>query len=63
MNSTNLTFVDIRMLLGLLKYRSVCPSQQVDARLKELLCPVIIQKVEIPRDDHGPSNSNYNIRH
>lgn len=49
------------MLMDLLKHRSVRPSQNVEDRLRGPPHPAMDHKMEIPTDDHEPSNSHINL--
>lgn len=53
MESSDLIFDDIRMLLVPLKYRSVCLSQEMDTRLPSR--PAMNRKMDISTDDKGPA--------
>lgn len=62
MESAALYFEHIRMSLNLLKNRSICISQGVDARLEWPSCLAMDREMDVPTDDHGPSMSNTNLR-
>lgn len=48
--------------MDLLLHRSVCLSQNLDARLEEPHRSGINRKMDSPNDDHGPSSPNNNFR-
>lgn len=58
MDSTDLAFDDISMLLELLKHCSICRSQKVDSRLKGLPRQATDRKMDIPTKNYGSVNSN-----
>lgn len=57
------TFDAIKMSLNLLKHCSVRLPQEVDDSLEGPPCPVMARKMDIPIEDHGPSNSDINFTH
>lgn len=62
MESADLTFNDIIMLLDHLKHHHICLSPKEKARLEGFSCPATECKVEITTDDQGPSKCNIIFR-
>lgn len=62
LDSASLTFDNIRMSLELLKHRSVCLYQEINARMGGLSYPAMNQRMNTLADDQGPSISNTTFR-
>lgn len=62
MNSADLTFDDMKLLLGLLEHHYNCLSQEVDAQLEQPHHTAMNRKMDILTDNHEASTSNTYFR-